>query len=196
MFTDDNMNEILTNKGTNDAAKLAIENKISDISKLTTDSKIRHKSEPGISKPPSKEHVTRQIGASGSSKNFFSPIRFPDKTPYKANSEGRCGVKRKRNQSGFESSDSESDCTISSIMSKVRHVLHIKRRITPDSDSPPAPKTQDVISLENLSKMSNIIFLDLDNWGNFFRKLAHPLDRNIFVWAFYGGNTQWKEPYK
>ncbi|CAC5398909.1 E3 SUMO-protein ligase ZNF451 [Mytilus coruscus] len=47
-----------------------------------------------------------------------------------------------------------------------------------------------------LKTMVNIIFLDLDNWTGFFPKLPNRLPKRFFVWAFYGGNTHWKEPYQ
>ncbi|XP_052091771.1 E3 SUMO-protein ligase ZNF451-like [Mytilus californianus] len=47
-----------------------------------------------------------------------------------------------------------------------------------------------------LKTMVNIIFLDLDNWTGFFPKLPNRLPERFFVWAFYGGNTHWKEPYQ
>ena len=45
-----------------------------------------------------------------------------------------------------------------------------------------------------LKTMDNIIFLDVDNWGNFFQKLPNRLPEKTFVWALYGGNTFWKRP--
>ncbi|XP_063404181.1 E3 SUMO-protein ligase ZNF451-like isoform X2 [Mytilus trossulus] len=47
-----------------------------------------------------------------------------------------------------------------------------------------------------LKTMANIIFLDLDNWRGFFPKLPNRLPERFFVWAFYGGNTHWSEPYQ
>lgn len=47
---------------------------------------------------------------------------------------------------------------------------------------------------EKLRLMNQIIFLDLDNWPCFFRKLPFPLPDLTFVWAFYGGKTFWNEP--
>ncbi|XP_076076553.1 uncharacterized protein LOC143047405 isoform X1 [Mytilus galloprovincialis] len=47
-----------------------------------------------------------------------------------------------------------------------------------------------------LKTMANIIFLDLDNWRGFFPKLPNRLPERFFVWAFYGGNTHWNEPYR
>ncbi|ESO92601.1 hypothetical protein LOTGIDRAFT_120571, partial [Lottia gigantea] len=45
-----------------------------------------------------------------------------------------------------------------------------------------------------LSKMHLLIFLDLDNWTGFFKRLPQCLPDKTFVWTFYGGNTSWKEP--
>ena len=49
---------------------------------------------------------------------------------------------------------------------------------------------------KKLLMMNQIIFLDLDNWSCFFRKLPFCLPDLTFVWGFYGGNTYWDEPKK
>lgn len=49
---------------------------------------------------------------------------------------------------------------------------------------------------KTLMVMNQIIFLDLDNWPSFFRKLPFCLPDLTFVWAFYGANTHWIEPNK
>lgn len=49
---------------------------------------------------------------------------------------------------------------------------------------------------KTLMVMNQIIFLDLDNWPGFFKKLPFCLPDLTFVWAFYGGNTRWIEPNK
>ncbi|XP_063417218.1 E3 SUMO-protein ligase ZNF451-like [Mytilus trossulus] len=53
-----------------------------------------------------------------------------------------------------------------------------------------------IIDPAYLKTMTNILFLDLDNWGGFFPKLPYRLPERFFVWAFYGGNTRWNEPYQ
>ncbi|XP_050402684.2 uncharacterized protein LOC126818986 isoform X2 [Patella vulgata] len=57
-----------------------------------------------------------------------------------------------------------------------------------------SPDTDGDISTKNLSRMHLLIFLDLDNWHGFFKKLPHCLPDKTFVWTFYGGNTIWKPP--
>ena len=47
---------------------------------------------------------------------------------------------------------------------------------------------------EGLDTMRQIVFLDVDNWGNFWRRLPQRLPDRTFVWGFYGGATSWKEP--
>ncbi|CAL4136278.1 unnamed protein product [Meganyctiphanes norvegica] len=47
-----------------------------------------------------------------------------------------------------------------------------------------------------LEKMKHIIFVDLDNWHNFFQKLMRPLPDFTFVWGFHGGASQWREPIR
>lgn len=46
-----------------------------------------------------------------------------------------------------------------------------------------------LISTDNLKKMKNLVFLDLDNFGSFFKVLPHCPSEHSFVWAFYGGET-------
>lgn len=58
------------------------------------------------------------------------------------------------------------------------------------------PESHDLINPEYLKTMANIIFLDVDNWKNFFQKLPNRLPERTFVWGFYGGKTQWKEPFQ
>lgn len=57
-----------------------------------------------------------------------------------------------------------------------------------------SPLTSSLISTENLVQMKNIIFLDLDNWPGFFSKLPRSLPDLTFVWGFFGGRVQWREP--
>lgn len=45
-----------------------------------------------------------------------------------------------------------------------------------------------------LGRMKQIVFLDLDNWPKLFNRLPGPMPDRTFVWAFYGGATQWREP--
>ena len=47
---------------------------------------------------------------------------------------------------------------------------------------------------ENLEQMKHIVFLDIDNWLNFFGHLPGRLPDKTFVWGFYGGKTTWMEP--
>ncbi len=46
----------------------------------------------------------------------------------------------------------------------------------------------------NLKEMNHIIFLDLDNWPSFFKRLPSELPEKTLVWGFYGGNREWNEP--
>ena len=47
---------------------------------------------------------------------------------------------------------------------------------------------------QNLEQMKHIIFLDLDNWANFFGHLPERLPDKTYVWGFYGGKRSWFEP--
>jgi hypothetical protein len=53
----------------------------------------------------------------------------------------------------------------------------------------------EILSVQNLSRMSHIIIVDLDNWGCFFNKLpsGYFLPPLTFVHGFYGGDTTWSE---
>lgn len=53
-----------------------------------------------------------------------------------------------------------------------------------------------LISTDHLSKMRNIVFLDLDNWPSFFHKLPCCLPDFTFVWGFYGGRNPWYAPMR
>ena len=59
----------------------------------------------------------------------------------------------------------------------------VSSSVTPPANS----QNLNLPSLENLSTFSHIIFIDLDNWGKFF-KISYPLPPKIFVWGFCGGN--------
>ncbi|OWF39423.1 uncharacterized protein LOC110465051 [Mizuhopecten yessoensis] len=52
---------------------------------------------------------------------------------------------------------------------------------------------QSLIVPANLNKMLNIVFVNLDNWPYFFRKLPLTLPDRTFVWGFCGGTLQ--EPH-
>ena len=47
---------------------------------------------------------------------------------------------------------------------------------------------------EYLGTMKHVLFLDLDNWSGFFSRLPGPIPDKIFIWAFFGGDMQWREP--
>lgn len=48
----------------------------------------------------------------------------------------------------------------------------------------------------NLDEMKLVLFVDLDNWGGFFKKLPRNLPEKSFVWGFYGGKHRWVPPNK
>ncbi|MEE6476565.1 hypothetical protein FKM82_011127 [Ascaphus truei] len=50
--------------------------------------------------------------------------------------------------------------------------------------------------LDFLRTMTHIVFVDLDNWANFFTHLPGSLNQGTFVWGFQGGKTNWKPPVK
>ncbi|KAL3868733.1 hypothetical protein ACJMK2_041503 [Sinanodonta woodiana] len=58
----------------------------------------------------------------------------------------------------------------------------------------PATKRVPPPDPEKLKTMKNIIFLDLDNWPSFFKKLHQCLPDKTFVWGFFGGTNEWKIP--
>ncbi|UJR38588.1 hypothetical protein I4U23_031253 [Adineta vaga] len=51
-------------------------------------------------------------------------------------------------------------------------------------------------NLEYLSTMKYILFLDLENFSNFFQHLTNPLPNQIYILAFTSLNYQWKPPLK
>ncbi|XP_075058654.1 E3 SUMO-protein ligase ZNF451 isoform X2 [Mixophyes fleayi] len=48
--------------------------------------------------------------------------------------------------------------------------------------------------LEFLRTMTHIVFVDLDNWAQFFTHLPGHLNQGTFVWGFQGGKNSWKPP--
>ncbi|XP_023557060.1 E3 SUMO-protein ligase ZNF451 isoform X2 [Octodon degus] len=48
--------------------------------------------------------------------------------------------------------------------------------------------------LDYLRTMTHIVFVDFDNWSNFFGHLPGQLNQGTFIWGFQGGNTNWKPP--
>ncbi|XP_041419103.1 E3 SUMO-protein ligase ZNF451 isoform X2 [Xenopus laevis] len=50
--------------------------------------------------------------------------------------------------------------------------------------------------LEFLRTMTHIVFVDLDNWAQFFSHLPGYLNQGTFVWGFQGGKSNWKRPVK
>nr|XP_045246175.1 E3 SUMO-protein ligase ZNF451 isoform X4 [Macaca fascicularis] len=48
--------------------------------------------------------------------------------------------------------------------------------------------------LDYLRTMTHIVFVDFDNWSNFFGHLPGHLNQGTFIWGFQGGNTNWKPP--
>ncbi|XP_006893207.1 PREDICTED: zinc finger protein 451 [Elephantulus edwardii] len=48
--------------------------------------------------------------------------------------------------------------------------------------------------LDYLRTMTHIVFVDFDNWSNFFGHLPGHLNQGTFIWGFQGGNTMWKPP--
>lgn len=93
--------------------------------------------------------------------------------------------------------------------------VSLKKKIYPVKDTPLSMNVADPFSIpppmsrlglstinsggaptaELLSTMKLVIFLDLDNWPSFFKKLPRCLPDLTFVWAFWGGATYWREPY-
>ncbi|XP_006835841.1 PREDICTED: zinc finger protein 451 [Chrysochloris asiatica] len=52
----------------------------------------------------------------------------------------------------------------------------------------------DLPDLDYLRTMTHIVFVDFDNWSNFFGHLPGHLNQGTFIWGFQGGNTNWKPP--
>ncbi|XP_018429486.1 PREDICTED: E3 SUMO-protein ligase ZNF451 [Nanorana parkeri] len=48
--------------------------------------------------------------------------------------------------------------------------------------------------LDFLKTMTHIVFIDLDNWAQFFSHLPGYLNQGTFVWGFQGGKSGWKPP--
>ncbi len=66
---------------------------------------------------------------------------------------------------------------------------------------PPPPPTCPVNEsgdpqTDYLAGMRQVVFLDLDNWSGFFSRLPGPMPDKTFVWAFYGGDMEWRAPDK
>nr|XP_058162900.1 E3 SUMO-protein ligase ZNF451 isoform X5 [Dasypus novemcinctus] len=58
-------------------------------------------------------------------------------------------------------------------------------------------KDEEVVELPDLDylrTMTHIVFVDFDNWSNFFGHLPGNLNQGTFIWGFQGGNTNWKPP--
>ncbi|KAM5126344.1 E3 SUMO-protein ligase ZNF451-like [Mantella aurantiaca] len=56
------------------------------------------------------------------------------------------------------------------------------------------PQNCDLPDLDFLRTMTHIVFIDLDNWCQFFSSLPGFLNQGTFVWGFQGGKTAWKPP--
>ena len=61
-------------------------------------------------------------------------------------------------------------------------------------ESAMSQESEAAIDPVGLHEMKQIVFLDVDNWRNFFGRLPGPLPDKTFVWGFYGGATIWTEP--
>ncbi|KAM9316593.1 LOW QUALITY PROTEIN: E3 SUMO-protein ligase ZNF451 [Gastrophryne carolinensis] len=48
--------------------------------------------------------------------------------------------------------------------------------------------------MDFLCTMTHIVFIDLDNWAQFFSYLPGYLNQGTFVWGFQGGKNVWKPP--
>ncbi|CAI9598798.1 unnamed protein product [Staurois parvus] len=48
--------------------------------------------------------------------------------------------------------------------------------------------------LDFLKTMTHIVFIDLDNWAQFFSHLPGYLNQGTFVWGFQGEKSAWKPP--
>ena len=72
------------------------------------------------------------------------------------------------------------DSSMNKVLKTVPYKIH---KTVPSSEFP-----------QNLEQMKHIIFLDLDNWANFFGHLPERLPDKTYVWGFYGGKRSWFEP--
>ncbi|XP_018119888.1 zinc finger protein 451 L homeolog isoform X1 [Xenopus laevis] len=55
-------------------------------------------------------------------------------------------------------------------------------------------ESDELPDLDFLCTMTHIVFVDLDNWAQFFSHLPGYLNQGIFVWGFQGGKSNWKRP--
>ncbi|KAG8581935.1 hypothetical protein GDO81_007851 [Engystomops pustulosus] len=55
---------------------------------------------------------------------------------------------------------------------------------------------EELPDLEFLQTMTHIVFVDFDNWAQFFTHLPGQLNQGTFVWGFQGGTNNWKPPVK
>ncbi|XP_028921186.1 E3 SUMO-protein ligase ZNF451 isoform X1 [Ornithorhynchus anatinus] len=57
-----------------------------------------------------------------------------------------------------------------------------------------AEENVELPDLEYLRTMTHIVFVDFDNWSNFFGHLPGHLNQGTYIWGFQGGGTNWKPP--
>ncbi|XP_055993355.1 E3 SUMO-protein ligase ZNF451 [Sorex fumeus] len=63
-----------------------------------------------------------------------------------------------------------------------------------DSSAQNIDEEVELPDLDYLRTMTHIVFVDFDNWSNFFGHLPGHLNQGTFIWGFQGGNTNWKPP--
>jgi len=48
------------------------------------------------------------------------------------------------------------------------------------------------LEIPDVIGMKHVVFLDLDNFGNFFDIMPYNLPADTFIWIFRGSKNQWK----
>lgn len=96
-----------------------------------------------------------------------------------------------------EANSFQTDTSVSDASKTTSHWHLAKTRcvIQPNQRSPETT-TEEYTDFEipELTSMKQVVFLDLDNVGNFFEQLSSNIPDKTFIWVFRGGKNSWKPP--
>ncbi|XP_030054850.1 E3 SUMO-protein ligase ZNF451 isoform X2 [Microcaecilia unicolor] len=128
----------------------------------------------------------------------------PNTSVFKFDASGACVSKKHGTKAALPVKTKVIDVCISSILSEPcsRSTADTKKEMETKADSPmdtgqieeQSKEGSELPDLDLLRTMTHIVFVDLDNWANFFTRLPGHLNQGTFVWGFKGGKTNWKAP--
>lgn len=139
-------------------------------------------------------------------KRAMSPIRSPDQDPQPQTKRTRWDEQPKRVEpvnltQGRPLLAASSRTRTSSLSSAFRPPragpmarAHVRARTTVPVEQDAEYNRQEMLAKTIDEKYDHVIFIDLDNWVNFFGHLRAPLPSKAFVWGFWGKLTKWVRP--